>query len=187
MRLGLHLGDLLQVLLIVDTVPQHIAEVPQRPLERVRRALLLGLLKGRRLALAVLDVAIADVLVERAVAQCHAHDDRQAQRDLERLRVLVDKVHLDLLDGRRPPVEAKHLVGERDALLGRDVVHLLARGPHPRRQVLRPELLLEPRLQRGDLLRRVLGDARLCLLEGVDDGAVLVAWAIESGKKGKRQ
>ena len=156
-----------KVLLIVDTISQHVSKVAQRPLERVRRALLLRLLKGRGFALAILDVPVADVLVGRPVLQADSDDHGEAEGDLAGRRALVDEVDLDLLDRARPAVEAEDLVGQVDALLGRQVVHLLARRAGPRRDELGPQLLVEARLQGGDLLRGVLAHARLGLVEGV--------------------
>lgn len=179
-RLDLHFRNLLDVLLVVDAIPQHIPEIAQRALQSIRRPLLLRLLKRLGLARVVLDMPVPDILVERAIAQRHAHNDAQPQRDLERLRVLVDKVNLDLLDLAAPAVEAEHLVRERDALLGRHVPYFLAAGTAARGQVLWPELLFEARLEGRDFLRGVLGDVALGLGERVCEGRrVLVAWAIE--------
>lgn len=179
-RLNLHLRDLLDILLVVDAIPQHIPEIPQRALQRIRCALLLRLLKRLGLARAVLDMPVPNVLVECAVAQRHTHNDAQAQRDLECLRVLVDKVHLDLLELAAPAVEAEDLVRERDALLGRHVPYLLAAGPTARGEVFGSELLFEARLEGGDFLRGVLRDVALRLGERVAEGGrVLVAWTEE--------
>lgn len=98
--------------------------------------------------------------------------------------MLVDKVDLDLLDLAAPAVEAKDLVCERNALLGRDVPDLLPAGPAARRQVLGPELLLEARLERGDFGRCVLGDAELGFVEGVGEGrGMLIAWTVWRGRE----
>lgn len=126
-RPNLDLGNLGQVVLVVDAIAQHIAKIPQRPLQSIRRPLLLGLLEGSRLPLAILYVAVPDIFVERAVSQRDSDDDRQAEGDLEGLGVLVDEVNLYVLDARRPPVETEDLVGQGDAFLGGDVVDFLAR------------------------------------------------------------
>lgn len=177
--LHLHLRHLLDVLFVIDAIPQHIPKVAQRTLQRIRRALLLRLFKRLRLATAVFNMPVSDILVERPVAQRHAHNDAQPERDLERLRVLVDKIDLDILDLAAPAVEAEDFVRERDALLGGDVPHLLAAGPAARGEVLGTELLLEARLEGCDFLRGVLGYAVLGLVEGVGEGGgMLVAWAV---------
>lgn len=127
--LDLHLGDLLDIILVVDAVSQYVSKIAQRPLERISGALLLGLLKRFGLARAVLNVTVPDILVECAVTQGDPHNHRQAQRYLQCLRVFVAKVHGDGFDGGRPAVEAENLVGERNAFLRGDVVHLGAAGP----------------------------------------------------------
>ena len=60
--LDFYLGHLGEVFLIVNTIPEDIAEVPQSTFETVGCTLLLGLLKGGRFSLAVLDMTIPDVL-----------------------------------------------------------------------------------------------------------------------------
>jgi hypothetical protein len=55
-------GDFDKILLIIDTIAHHIAKCPQSPLETVCRSFFLGLLESRRLALAVFNVTITDIL-----------------------------------------------------------------------------------------------------------------------------
>ena len=153
--LELQLGDLLQIIFIVDAVTQHISKIPQCPLQGIGGSLLLGLFKSCGLSFAVLDVAVANILMESSITQRHADNDGQSQGDLERLWVLVDEVHLDFFDHGRPAIEAENLVGEGNAFLRSNVVDLLSRGPRACGQVLRPELFLEAGLQRGDFLSRV--------------------------------
>jgi hypothetical protein len=92
--------------------------------------------------------------------------------------VLVDEVDLDILDGRRPSVEAEYFVGERDAFLGGDVVDFLTGGACARRDVLGAELLLEAALESGNFLGGVIGYPLLGLNEGVRDAGVLVPGAV---------
>lgn len=126
-RSNLDLGHLGQVFLIVDAVAQHVTKIPQRPLQSIRRPLLLRLLEGSRLPLAILYMAISDIFVERAISERDSHDDGQTEGDLEGLGILVDEVNLYVLDARRPAVEAEDLVGQGDAFLGGDVVDFLTR------------------------------------------------------------
>jgi hypothetical protein len=112
------------------------------------------------------------------VAQRDAHNDGQADADPARLIVLVDEVDLDILDGRRPSVEAEYFVGERDAFLGGDVVDFLTGGACARRDVLGAELLLEAALESGNFLGGVIGYPLLGLNEGVRDAGVLVPGAV---------
>lgn len=125
-RLDLHLCDLGQILLVVDTVAQHIAKLAQRALQGICRGLLLGLLKRSRFALTVLNVAVSEILMERSVTQGDSHDNRDAHVDFQCLRVLINEVDLDVLDAGGPAVEAEDLVRELDALFRRDVVDFLA-------------------------------------------------------------
>ena len=60
--LDFHLGHFGEIFFIVNTISEDIAEVPQSTFETVGCTLLLGLLKGGRFALAVLDMTIPDVL-----------------------------------------------------------------------------------------------------------------------------
>lgn len=73
-------------------------------------------------------MAITDVLVESAVSQSDTYNDGQTERNLQRLGVLIDEIDLDVLYARGPPVEAEDLIRERDALLGSDIMDLLAGG-----------------------------------------------------------
>lgn len=179
-RRNLHLGHLLQILLIIQTIPQHIPEIPQRPLQRISRSLLFRLLKCRRLALAVLNMPVPDVLVEGAVADGDAHDGAQAEGDLAIGGVLVDEIDLDVLDGGAPAVEAENFVGEVDDLFGGEVVDFAAAGARAGGDVFRAELAIEARLEGGDLAGGVGGRWGLRGEEGVCCGggvAVLVTWS----------
>lgn len=73
-RCDLDLLHLLQVILIVKTVPQHVPEVPERSLQRIRGSLLLRLLESSGLAFAVLDMSVSNVLMKRAIAYRHSHN-----------------------------------------------------------------------------------------------------------------
>jgi hypothetical protein len=57
-----HSGDFGKVVLVVDAVSQHVAEVAQRPLQGVCCSFLLGLLERGSLPLAVLDMPIPNIL-----------------------------------------------------------------------------------------------------------------------------
>lgn len=92
--------------------------------------------------------------------------------------MLIDKVDLYLFDSRRPPVEPKHLIRERDTLFGGDVVHLGTARAGALREVLGSQLLLKPRLERRDLLRGVFGHAALVVVEWIDHNTVLIARAV---------
>lgn len=144
--LDLHLGNFGQVGLVVDAVAEHISEAPQSPLQTVRRALFLRLFESRRFTFAVLDVSVADVFVVCPISKSDSHDDRQAHADLHRLRMLLHEVDLDVLDARRPAVEAKDLVRQGDAFLGRDIVQLLPSWAGAGGYVLGTELLVQPTL-----------------------------------------
>jgi hypothetical protein len=92
-----HLGD---VVLVINTIAQHVAEGPQSTFQGICCAFFLGLLEGRGLALAILDMPVADILkegevntgpgsnspfprglpylVESAIPQSDSHDYREA-------------------------------------------------------------------------------------------------------------
>lgn len=61
-RCRLDLGNLGQVVLVVDTIAQNVAKGSQCALQSICCPFFLGLLEGSCFALAVLDVAVADIL-----------------------------------------------------------------------------------------------------------------------------
>jgi hypothetical protein len=63
---SLDFGHLGNVVLVVDTVAQDVAKVPQGAFQRICRPFFLGLLKTCRLALAVLDVAVSNILADQS-------------------------------------------------------------------------------------------------------------------------
>ena len=62
-RLSLDFRYSLKILPVVQTVSEYISKIPQRSFQRVRRCLLFCLLKGRCLALTVLDMTISNILM----------------------------------------------------------------------------------------------------------------------------
>jgi len=116
-RLSLNLCNLLQILLIINAIPQHIAKIPQSPLQRIRGPLLLRLLKRRRFALAVLHMSVPDILMERAVSKRDSNDYRQPETHFEGLGILVYEVDLDVHYLAGPAIEAEDFVRELDAFL----------------------------------------------------------------------
>jgi len=77
-RCHLHLGDFGEIRLVIDAVTQYIAKIAKSALQGICRPLLLCLLEGRSFALAILNVAIPDILMERTIPQGHADNDREA-------------------------------------------------------------------------------------------------------------
>lgn len=63
-RRCLNFGHLGHIILVIDTVTQHVAEVPQCTLQSICCAFFLGLFKRCGLALAVLDMPVANILEE---------------------------------------------------------------------------------------------------------------------------
>jgi hypothetical protein len=61
-RLHFDLCDFLQVALIVEAVSKDVAKISQCSFQRIGGSLLLGLFKGSGLALAILDLTIANIL-----------------------------------------------------------------------------------------------------------------------------
>jgi hypothetical protein len=177
---NLQLGDMAQVVLVVDAVAQHVAEVAKRAFQRVRGPLFLSFLEGGSFAFAVLDVAVADILVVRAILERHAHNDRQTQVHPEGLWMLIGEVDLDVLDSGGPPIEAEYFICEGDAFFGGDVVNLLAGWASTIGQVLWAKLLLESALERRNLLGRVFRDPFRWLDEGIANRVVLLAWATKA-------
>lgn len=151
-RRDLDLGDALQVVFVIETISQHVAKIAQSTLERVGGRLLLGLLKCGRLALAIFNMSVANVFVERTVPDRDANDRTQAECNLAVLRVLVDKVNLRILNGTRPAIEAEDFVGEVDDFFSREVVNLATTRTRPRGDVFGAQLLVEPVLKRRNLL-----------------------------------
>ena len=115
---NLYFRDLCQISLVVDAVAQDVAEISQRPLQRVCSALLFRLFKCSSFAFAILDLSVADVLVMCAIFQCNSYDDRETKRYFARLRVLVDKIDLYVLYGAAPAIEAEDLVRKTDGFFG---------------------------------------------------------------------
>jgi len=77
-------------------------------------------------------------------------------------------------------LKAKDLICEIDHLLRRKIVDLAAPGSRSRGYVLGSKLLVEARLQGGDLFRGIVGDSGLVVEEWVCCGggvAVLVTWS----------
>lgn len=128
----LQLGHFPKIVLVVETVSQHIPEVAQCTLHGVCRGFLFRLFKSRRFSFAVLNVAVADILMVCSIAQRDPHDCAQAECDFAICSVLVDKVDLHVLNRRAPTVESKHLVREVDDLFCREVVDLAAASSRSR-------------------------------------------------------
>lgn len=61
-RRRLDFGDLGNIVLVVDTVSQNIAKVPQCTFQGICCPFFLRLLESRRLALAVLNVSVPNIL-----------------------------------------------------------------------------------------------------------------------------
>jgi hypothetical protein len=141
---NLDLGDLGKVILVIDAVTEDISKISKGAFQGICGAFLLGLLECRSLPFAVLDVAIADVLVIRAIAESYPDDDGQAEGDFQGLRMLIHEIDLDILDAGGPPVEAEDLVGESYALLGGDVMDFLSRRAAAGGYVFGSQLLFQP-------------------------------------------
>jgi hypothetical protein len=167
-------SNLLQIRLVVDAVAQHVSELAQCALQSVRGALLLGLFVRGGLALAVVDLPKPDVLVICAIAERDPHYHGDAQADLLRLRVDVLEVYMDVLDGGRPAIEPKDLVGEVDAFVGRDILQADAARAAAGREVFRTELLVESGLESGNLLGRKLRYPLWLIHVGIGDVGVLI-------------
>jgi hypothetical protein len=107
-RLDLHDLDLFQVLFVVEAIAQNISERAKCAFQSVGGCLFLCLLEGCRFAFAVLDGAVANVLLvlekhwkdrvryylmKSPVLQRDPYNNRQPQADLAVLRILIDLHH----------------------------------------------------------------------------------------------
>ena len=99
-RTGFDFGHPRKIVFVVDAVAKEVAEISQSPLQSISCSLLLCFLESSRPALAILDMAISDVLahlvsllcltvpetgaylVIRAVFERDSQDYRQSQADL---------------------------------------------------------------------------------------------------------